>query len=107
MNIFGRQEEYLLPPESVVILIATEYGNLKAKVPELVKVDGVEYTDFMIVEIDYSGGMQVKSYFLGKKAKSKEQILAEEAVLQAEQSVEKAKAALKASQEVLNKLKEK
>lgn len=39
--------------------------------------------------------------------KSKEQILAEEAVLKAEQSVEKAKEALQASQDVLNKIKEK
>jgi hypothetical protein len=84
-----------------------------------VRIEGVEYNG-VLVEVNrsplreiwlggqhcYGEGSISKSYLL-EQVKSKEQILAEEAVLKAEQSVEKAKAALKASQDVLNKLKEK
>lgn len=93
--------DFMLRENTILVIVATEYGNFKAKPPELVRVDGAVYTDFQLVEVRNTYGCsQTQSCFLGRKAKSPQEVAAEDAVQSAKES-------LKAAEAVLKQLKEK
>lgn len=99
MSVLGLSD-FVLRENTVLVIVAAEYGNFKAKPPELVRVEGVDYTDFQLVEVRHTYGCaQTQSCFLGREAKSPQEIAAEEAVKKAESALAAAKCVLKTVKE--------